>query len=193
MVDTVTLLLPKGKYEIQSPDDFKPSFEPFDYGDEQQINEFLRVHKGSLRYKRNPDIRFRKQGEVYPNLAIDEIYLKEKEEYYCNLRISFSCPKLLWGNSFDEVKNDDFPEIIYTLTSRLKNMEIVVSPKILRNAIVTRVDFCKNYDYPSMGHARGCIDRLRKCSFPKLETDLTRFANSGRAVRFHSDKFEVIF
>ena len=81
MIDTVTLLLPRGKYEIQSPDDFKPSFEPFDYGDEQQINEFLRVHKGSLRYKRNPDIRFRKHGEVYPNLAVDEPYFLTNKCY----------------------------------------------------------------------------------------------------------------
>jgi hypothetical protein len=193
MIDTITLSLPKGAYKILSPDDFKPSFEPINYLDNEQVSEFHRVNKGGKEYNHLLDLSSRQRGKVYPNLTIFEFYKRRKEEYFCELKITFSCPKLLWGQSFNEVKNKDFPKIINILTSRLKDIAVIVSPSTLQTATVTRVDYCRNTKYSSMAHARAFLDRLRKCSFPKMETDLTRYANNGRAVRFHSDLFETIF
>lgn len=193
MIDTITLSLPKGTYEILGTDDFKPSFAPIDNLDDHQVSEFMRIYKGGKEYNHLLDLSSRQRGKVYPNLTIFEFYKKYKDEYFCELKITFSCPKLLRGQSFDEVKNEDFTKIINILSYRLKDIDVIVSPSTLRSATVTRIDFCKNYKFPSMSHARVFLDRLRKCMFPKLATDLTRFANNGKAVRFHSDLFEVIF
>ncbi len=192
MPDTTVLTIPKGQYGVLDIFRFKPYFYPINSLDRYERVNFLNENKGIKKYIQNPPASLRNKGIVYPNLHIDE---RVKEGIYaCDLKVSFSCPKIIWGHSFEEITEAYFQTLVETLQIRLKNMGVEVSIEALKNAVVHTLHYCANIMFPSEEEARMFLNRLHKTSLKAwFENNKKTFSNDGQAVRFHTDIFEIVF
>lgn len=192
MIDTVTLTIPADSYIIIDATRFKPYFIPFHHDDPTDRIAFLQENRGYKRYIQNPPAALRDKGIVYPNLSIDESI--RKTGYACDLKITFSCPKLIWGHSFEEVTDSHFTEIVETLIKRLDNMGVIVTLDTIKNAVVHTLHYCANIMFPSEEDSRILLHRLAQTSMIAWHENNTKtYANNGNAVRFHTDIFEIVF
>lgn len=192
MIDTIVLTIPNTQYRILDPKRFKPYFYPLDpYSTDERIR-FLQENRGLKQYIQNPKASFRDEGIVYPNLRIDE--RMRSGIYSSDLKVSFSCPKVIWGHSFEEITEAYFKSLIETLQIRLREMGVEVSNETLKNAVVHTLHYCANILFPSEEEARMFLSRLYKTSLKAwFENNNKSFANDGNAVRFHTDIFEIVF
>ncbi|GEM_PF-6795276 len=191
-MDTVVLDIPNGSYQITEPRKFTPWFEPFDPYDTNERIRFLQEFKGHKRYIQNPPSEYRDKGQVHPNLAIDENIRRFK--YTCNFRPSFSCPKLIWGHSIEEIQDSHKSLIVDTLVGRLSNMGVTVTKEAILTATVQTLHYCANIMFPNEADARLFLERLSKTSIGGwFENNTKTFSSDGHAVRFHTDIFEIIF
>lgn len=191
-MDTVVLIIPQDQYKVTDTLGFEPTFYPFDINDSHQKEVFLLDHNGFIKYVKNPKVSLRQQGVVYPNLRIDERL--SAGNYTRNLKISFSCPKVIWGHSFNQITNQHFQMLIETLHDRLSEMGVEVSVEALIGAIVHTLHFCVNIMFTSEEEARIFLNRLNKVSLPSwFENNARTFSNNGHAVRFHTNTFEIVF
>lgn len=191
-MDTITLSIPFGSYLVTNKLKFKPYFQPINPGNIDERTSFIQEEKGYKKYKHVDYSSYRKQGLVYPHLRIDESL--KGNNYSLDLKITFSCPKLIWGHSFEEVDDNHFPEIITTLKDKLLDMCVLISEDALSNAIVHTLHYSKNIKFPSQNEARIFLNRLSKVSFNAwFENNAKTYSNDGKAVRFHTDTFEIVF
>ena len=192
MTDTITLSIPFGSYTVNDSRKFKPYFAPFNQYDTSERIRFLQEHRGLRKYLQNPQASYRDQGIVYPNLRIDE--RMRGMIYTCDLKVTFSCPKLIWGHSFEEVTDGHFSLIVEMLMKRLVDMGISVTEEAIKSAIVHTLHYCANIQFPSEEDARMFLNRLSNTSLKAwFENNTKTFANNGNAVRFHTDIFEIVF
>lgn len=192
IMDTAVLIIPKGKYRILDIRRFNPYFYPINSLDELERINFLQENKGFKKYLQNPKASLRDEGLVYPNLRIEERV--SRDIYSCDLKISFSYPKILWAHSFEEVIDALFQTLIETLKTRLEEMGVEVSLENLRTAAVHTLHFCANIKFPSLEEAQMFLNRLSKVSLKAwFENNDRTFSNGGHAVRFHTDIFEIVF
>lgn len=191
-MDSVVLSIAEGQYKVTDYKRFTPYFEPFDQNNTNERIRFLQEHRGLKKYTQNPLASYRDAGIVYPNLRIDE--RMRNYAYTCDLKVSFSCPKLIWGHSFEEVMDSHFGQIIEVLKVKLADMGIEVSEVVLRNAIVQTLHYCSNILFPSLEEAQMFLNRLSRVSLKAwFENNTKTFSNDGHAVRFHTDIFEIVF
>lgn len=191
MIDTIWLSLPLGTYKITTPEAFLPVFTPVDFTNPLSLNELIVSYKGHREFRQNKQPVYRQQGEVFPTLDIYERY--KRHIYSCALKVRFSAPKLLRGESVSEISEADYNNILALLLRRLAGMGVSTTLKAIESASVEKVDFCKNILFPSINEARVFLDNLHKCSLgERYENTNTRFANNGYDVRFHSSVFEVV-
>jgi len=188
----MVLLLHADNYRVNNPQKFNPSFDPLNSYTTSNRIVFLSEYKGLRKYIQNPTSSLRDKGLVYPNLRIDE--RMRGSAYSCDLKVSFSCPKILWGHSFEEVTDSYFPQIVETLAKRLLDMDVIVTSEAISNAIVHTLHYCANISFPSEADARLFLTRLNKTSIGSwFENNTKIYSNNGHAVRFHTDIFEIVF
>src|SRR5258708_7905446 len=192
IMDTIVLTIPVGHYEIIDRKKFKPFFDPINSSDYNERILFLLENRGLKKYIQNPSVTFRDQGIVYPNLTLEERFARK--EYSCNLKISFSCPKILWGQSFDEPVDKNFSQLVYTLAMRLLDMGVSVSEEKIKTAIVQTLHYAVNIPFDSQETARMFLKRLSLTQMQAwFENNIKTFSNDGKAVRFHTKIFEIVF
>lgn len=61
------------------------------------------------------------------------------------LYITFSAPKLIFGNNFNELENHHLKSVCERLSQRLRDMGIFVSLKTLRTANISQIHYSKNF------------------------------------------------
>lgn len=194
MTDTVVAQYPLGTYRVNDPERFKPYFYPIDSTNIAQRIKFSKEYRGNKKYTLNPSKLYRDEGVVYPNLTITERIDKRTGIYTCNLDVSISLPKLLWGHSFQETKDDDFSDVVFFIIKRLFEIGVSVKDKETKESIIKTLHYCCNLLFPSMEEARIFLDRLSKCSLNKwFENSTKTFSNDGEAIRFHTNVFEIVF
>lgn len=191
-MDTVSITFTQRDYVLTDPRRFTPYFSPFDpYNTDERIR-FLQEYKGHKRYTQNPSPEYRKQGTVYPNLRIDESF--KRGIYRCDLKVSISFPKMLWGHSFEEVTDGHFSIGIDLLTQRLKDMGVIVTKNAAIQALGQTVNYCANILFSSEAEARMFLGRMSKASLGEwFENNARTYSNDGNAVRFRTDTFEIVF
>jgi hypothetical protein len=110
------------------------------------------------------------------------------------LSIEFSAPKLLFGNNFDELTDNDFPLVIDKLEEVLKTMGIRVFHKLLLSAPVSAVHYSKNIPLTDGTTPHYLISKIKEANI-KLSLDInqTDYRNDGHSFKWHSNSYEVAF
>ena len=110
------------------------------------------------------------------------------------LKIQFSAPKLLFGNSLEEVVESDCDRVITKLKSTLSSIKIDVKEADIAGATVSGVHFCKNLFLPKDIHMREIQDELGRMDISKVEdVSAKQHKNGGRVLNVYSGTIEYSF
>lgn len=140
MIDTIVLTLKQGMFTILDHDSFSPSTK----GLYDVTGGYYRLGgRSNITCKQNPTPSELKRGVYKPRLTVTKRINRDRN-FEIPLKIEFSIPKLLYGNNFDELTDDDFEKVIQKLKMILRDMGVYVLERHLTNAPVSSVHYSKN-------------------------------------------------
>lgn len=184
MIDTVKIRINNPQISPDIYDSFEPSakdlFEP-PYA----------IFKGYTTRKLNPSKEDEFYGIYLPRITLYKAI--RKGGYAMWLDIEFSAPKILFGNNFEELTNEDFIPLCCKLSEKLDYMGLKLSPTEIANASVQTIHYGKNI---TTGYtlARDVIADISKVDIKTVEDFETKdYGNGGTSLYFHTLKHGVIF
>ncbi len=165
MLDTVKISVEK-MFTIRNTSLFRVKYKVGD-------RYYYKSLKDELEYRREQGY-----GEEYPLKAYlkpisDDVY-RPKIEYvispYTNpiLYLEFSIPKLLFGNNLYEMPLGEEKRVITKLLSILKDLEIEVTRNTLKNAIVRKVHYSKNFILDKRLKCTDVLNLFKETRYPHL-------------------------
>ena len=186
MIDTIVLTIPEDKYTILDHDKFSPStkglFE----------SPYVRLGaRSNFKCTQNPTKTELLKGIYKPRLTVTKRI--RKGHFDIPLKIEFSIPKLIYGNNFDEIQENEFGLVIKTLQNLLKDMAIEIEETDIINATVSAIHFSKNIALTDYSTCSMVINELSKINLTKrLDLDKTSFRNEGQIIRYHCNSYEIV-
>ncbi|MBR3605363.1 MAG: hypothetical protein IKL52_04980 [Candidatus Gastranaerophilales bacterium] len=182
MIDTIRLTFYKGEFEIKNYDVFTPSAEVFYQ---------LKTCKKLIKCTCNTSKKELAQGLYYPKLTLRNV-IQNGVIRLC-LFVEFSIPKLMYGNNFEEVTNDDFEKIVIRLKEKLAEKGVVINEAIINTSKATMVHYSKNIVIENC-RSQFIISKINKVDVPrKIDTTKCDFKNDGSAIKFHTNSYELTF
>lgn len=187
MLDTIVLTLSKGMYFINEPDRFEPSARLI-------LDENSSLGgRGYIPSKQNPTKRELQNGYYKPRLTLTNRY-NHTGRREASLKIELSLPKLLFGNNFDELTENDFAPAVALLKSRLKEMGVMVWEHFLVNAPVSAIHYSKNIPLTDGTTPHYLISKIKQANISlALDVNQTDYRNDGHSYKWHSNSYEVAF
>lgn len=189
MIDTIVLSLNHGMFTILDRNKFTPSAN----GLYNLTGGYDLGGRANITCKQNPTPNELKQGVYKPRLTVTK-RLNRLGGYDIPLKIEFSAPKMLFGNNFDELTNNDFPQLATKLNTRLRDMGVYISFDTLANAPVSAIHFSKNIALTDYTIPSTYIKQLTKVNInKKLDTSQTDYRNEGHSFKYRANSFEIAF
>ena len=189
MLDTIVLTLSSNMFTIIDKDRFSPSAS----GLYDKQSGYRLGGRGNMKCTQNPTPAELRAGIYKPRLTVTKRFNKFSG-YDIPLKIEFSAPKLLFGNNFDELTDEDFESMLSTLKRSLKDMGVLVFSQVLRNAPVSAVHFGKNIALTDYTTPYTYISKLQKVDYNGiLDMSQTDYFNGGSGIKAHSNSHEIAF
>jgi len=190
MIDTIVLTLKMGMFTILDHDKFSPSTR----GLYDATAGYYRLGgRSNITCKQNPTPNELKRGIYKPRLTVTK-RINREGNFEIPLKIEFSIPKLLYGNNFDELTDEDFPAIIQKLKTILREMGVYILEQHLINAPVSSVHYSKNIALTDYTTPYTYLEQLTKLNINKrLDTNRTDFRNEGHSFKYRANSFEIVF
>ncbi len=138
MLDTIALTLYSHEFNIVAPDKFKPNANSImDLANGQQRKETL------MKAVCNPTKQQAEAGFYLPRLTL---YGRRDSSgsYNITLRVECSFPKLIYGNNFNELTDQDFANVVDTLSMGLERQGVIAYGMNLADASVSSIHYSKN-------------------------------------------------
>jgi hypothetical protein len=143
--------------------------------------------------KQNPTANELRQGIYKPRLTVTKRF-SPMAGYDIVLKIEFSAPKMLFGNNFDELTDNDFPRLLSKLNDTLRQMGVYVYEKALTNGPISAIHYSKNIPLTDYTTPYTYIKQLTKVNInKKLDTNQTDYRNEGHSFKYRANTFEVTF
>ena len=179
MLDTIKLLLSKDMFWVTDKTYFQ--------------KETQNALRGYFTLVQNPTKTELINGVYKPRLTMTKRFNTTGRQE-ATLSIEFSVPKLLFGNNFDELTDNDFPLVVGKLEEVLKTMGIRVFHKLLLSAPVSAVHYSKNIPLTDGTTPHYLISKIKEANI-KLSLDInqTDYRNDGHSFKWHSNSYEVAF
>ena len=176
--DTVKLILNVNDFKILESEAFTPAAHT------------IFTAKRSCCAVQNPDKQKMKAGHYQPCLTLKK--LPRPGGMITVLLVAASLPKLVLGSNISEISDRDFPEVIRLLVERLAEMHVRVHPKVLEEAQVCKIDYCKNVILPENVACSYLLRDIEHADISRyLDTGRSDYRNEGHCIRFHSNGKEI--
>lgn len=189
MIDTIVLTLRQGMFTIIDHDKFSPSTKGF----YEQDNYYRLGGRSNMVCKQNPTATELKAGIYKPRLTITKRFNRYRQ-YEIMMKVEFSIPKLLFGNNFDEVVEEDFEKVAKLLQGKLKQMGVLVFEKLLIASPVSSVHYSKNIPLTDHSTPYTYLQKIAKCNInQRLDVNQTDFRNEGHSLKYRANSFEIAF
>lgn len=189
MIDTIVLSLNHGMFTILDRNKFTPSASCL----YDQTNGYGLGGRANMKCTQNPTVNELRQGIYKPRLTVTK-RLNRLGGYDIPLKIEFSAPKMLFGNNFDELTDNDFQQLVTKLNTRLRDMGVYISADTLANAPVSAIHFSKNIALTDYTLPYTYIKQLTKVNINKrLDTNQTDYRNEGHSFKYRANSFEIAF
>jgi len=189
MIDTIVLTLNENHFKIVEHNKFSPSTEGLYF----RSGYYKLGGRANLSCVQNPTSKELRNGIYKPRLTATKRFDKQRN-FEITLKIEFSIPKLLFGNNFDELEDDDFTLVISKLKQSLRDMGVIISEPVLMNARVSAIHYSKNILLVDYTTPYTYLERLSKINLnQRLDLNQTDFRNEGHSLKFRANSFEVAF
>ena len=129
-----------------------------------------------------------------PKVDILEVLNKDASDVRYVLRAEFSVPKLIYGNSLQEVSSNDLEKTLYAFKKALGNAGITVESTTIASARVSAAHFCKNVLLPREIRMQEILMELARTDISKV-VDVTKkeFKHGGQSLQIYSGTREWAF
>lgn len=182
MLDTIAINLRHEEYSILEPDRFSPSA--------AFLNNARYSGKTIMRCFYNPTKKEKVQGYL-PRLTIFKKPFGDSASAVW-MKVEFSAPKLIFGNNFEELKDQDFDRVITALFNALKRMGIRTTREALMSAKISAIHYSKNILLERTTPCFIVIQALEKLDMSsKLDLTQTDFRNGGQMAKYHASNYEI--
>lgn len=186
MIDTIRMELDQSMFTILEHDLFSPpTRDMFGVGPWE---------KGTMTFsKKNPSNQDKKKGLYLPRMTIRRRLLKNLG-YQNVLYIEVSLPKLVFGNNFDELTDDDFELVKEKLIEVLKTQGVLITRSRLSEAKISAIHYGKNIVLTDYSTPYSYIKELKQIDISKIyDINKTDYRNGGLSYKQHSNLFEFSF
>lgn len=185
MIDTIAILLMQNEFLIRDYEKFSPSAKGlFEY-------PYYPLNKGSFKCVQNPTKKEFLAGIYRPRLTLTK--RMKNGGFSTTLRVEFSAPKLLLGNNFEELEENDFKKLSVSLAMLLGEMGIVVNLKKLQKASISTVHYSKNILLQSIPCSTAIAEIRRAKPLSRMDINQTDYRNEGHSYKFHTNSSELAF
>lgn len=179
MIDTMKLILDKSMFWITEASLFQ--------------KERQNASRGYFTLVQNPTKTELQTGLYKPRLTLTNRF-NTSGQRGITLAIEFSAPKLLYGNNFDELTDNDFNAVIDKLEEVLKTMGIRVFHTLMLIAPVSAIHYSKNIPLIDGSTPNYLISKIKEANIPlALDVNQTDYRNDGHSYKWHSNSYEVAF
>ena len=177
------------KFRIERGFLFLPEFATRRY-DSLSLTERESIHP----YLRRFSLRPNRRDEYLPGVEIFEAIGEDRRSLRYILQIDFSVPKLLYGNSLQEVVETDRDFVFSCLRTRLYGVGVEIEINQIATALVAAVHFCKNVLLPKPIRMRDILKEMERVDIDKtVDVDIKEHKNGGRVLCIHSGTIERAF
>ena len=187
MIDTIILRLKQYDFQITNYEAFEPSclgFFTHPYTPFNGAKKLISVQ--------NPTARDRLEKNYKPRLTVLK-RLGRQGGFEVEMKIEFSVPKLLYGNNFQEVCEDDFPTVLYQLQHKLSEMWVKVDLDTLRKTDVMTIHYGKNFCFTDHTTASSLISDISKVDLTRrLDLNRTQYRNDGKALHYYAQSHSLV-
>lgn len=192
-MDTVIIKIhgPK-KFKIKKLDWFMPELHSRKYENLSPAEKNLPANRHYLRrFILKPPYE---QPFYIPQIEVFETLLRDKRQIKYVMKIQFSIPKLLYGNSLQEVAEKDSQRAYSTLQSCLEKLGINVEADAIVDSMVSAVHFCKNVPLPRDIRMQEIINELMLVDLGKA-VDVTgrSYKQGGLTLNLYSGVIGRVF
>lgn len=179
MIDTMKLMLDKNMFLIKDLGLFQ--------------KETMNASRGYFTLVQNPTKSELLNGIYKPRLTLTKRY-NSSGRFEPTLSIELSLPKLVYGNNFDELKDDDFKQVAELLQKKLKEMGVSVFWELLINAPISSIHFSKNIPLTDGSTPSYYIGKIRESNIKlSLDVEDEKYRNEGHGYKWHCNSYEVAF
>lgn len=189
-MDTIIIkIYGPSKFKINRKQLFLPEIERRSY------NELSNTEKQSMRYYLRRFILKAPPQNIYlPKIDILETLDRENKKVIYILIAEFSLPKLIYGNSLQEVSDKDMAKAIHILQENLSKVGIIIKSNVIANARVSAVHFCKNVILPRDIRLQDILAELQKVDIDKtVDVTTKENKNGGQVLHIYSGTVERVF
>src|SRR3989344_968679 len=121
-----------------------------------------------------------------PEVKIYEALTPSRDEVRYTLEVRFSAPKLLYGNSLQEVSELDLARVVYALNKSLTSYGIVVKEGAIANARLSATHFCKNVLLPREMRMQALLGELRRVDISRVvDVTETEYKPAGSVLHIY--------
>lgn len=179
MIDTTKLMLDKSMFTILD-------FSRFE-------RELTNASRGYSTYVQNPTASELWQGIYKPRLSLTHRFNCSRRSEK-TLSIELSLPKLMYGNNFDELIDEDFATVFEKLNTTLKDMAVYVYEDSLINAPISAIHYSKNIPLTDGSTPHYLISKIKEANMSlALDENETNYSNSGYGYKWHTSSYEMAF
>lgn len=179
MLDTIKLTLDKSMIAFIEKDLFQ--------------KETQNASRGYFTLVQNPTKTELRSGTYKPRLTLTNRF-NTSGQRGLTLSIEFSAPKLLYGNNFDELTDNDFPAVVEKLEAVLRTMGIRVFHELVLSAPVSAIHYSKNIPLMDGTTPHYLISKIKEANIPlALDVNQTDYRNDGHSYKWHSNSYEIAF
>lgn len=175
MIDTVKLYLDADKFTLLK---------------HSELGGFT-VRSGVSRMVRNPSRNELRSGMYLPRLTITRRPTRTGIQQ--SLTVEFSAPKLVFGNNFDELTDEDFVSVIDKLEASLEYIGVVVTKENLASAKVVCWHPSKNIVLDNPLGCQVVINTLRKADYTRVYSLQKTNFQDGEVLHFQCNSKDIAF
>lgn len=161
----------------------------------REFNQLTQAEKQSTRiYLRHFVLKHPYFHEYIPKVEMFEALNKERNAVVYILKLEFSVPKLIYGNSVQEVSERDYEKVLGALKRALASVGITVETDTLASARVSATHFCKNVVLPRNIRMQDILGELSRVDVSKV-VDVTQkeIKHGGQVLHIYSGTIERVF
>lgn len=109
------------------------------------------------------------------------------------LNVELSLPKIIYGNNFVELTDDDFDSVVLEIKKSLDYIGIDITTEQIENAEAVKIDFSKNILFKDHTPASSVIKDIATADISKVyDFDYTKYKNGGQAFHIHTNCENIV-
>lgn len=134
----------------------------------------------------------KKFGKYHPSFTYHQNPTSSPFARYV-LKVQLSLPKIIFGNNFVELTDNDFDDVVFAIKQELERIGVDVDLEQIKRAEAVKIDFSKNIVFNDHTPTSMVIRSIATGDISKTyDVRLTKFINGGQAFHIHTNCEDIV-